>query len=113
VTSETYGCTETAEINLQTIPSYELATTPSTSPIVNDFFRNDNSPIDTSTTNETYEFSLDGKNYQLSPFFTNLAVGNYTAFIRTLRLVLPVILFPSITRDFLHQMETDIMILED
>jgi hypothetical protein len=43
VTSETYGCTETAEINLQTIPSYELATTPSTSPIVNDFSGNDNS----------------------------------------------------------------------
>jgi gliding motility-associated-like protein len=83
VTSATYGCNETAEINLQTIDSYELITTPSTKPIVNDFSGNNNSvqlipPAD----NDTYEFSLDGKKYQLSPFFTNLAVGNYTAFIR-------------------------------
>jgi hypothetical protein len=61
-----------------------------------------------------HEFSLDGKNYQLSPFFTNLAVGNYTAFIRTLRLVLQ--LYPISILDyprFFTQMETDIMILED
>jgi hypothetical protein len=82
-TSETYGCTEAAEINLQTIPGYELATTPSTSPIINDFSGNDNSvQLIPPTTNDTYEFSLDGKNFQLSPFFTNLAAGNYTAFIR-------------------------------
>lgn len=83
VTSATYGCTEIAEINLQTIASFESITTPSTKPIVNDFSGNNNSvllipPAD----NDTYEFSLDGKKYQPSPFFTNLAVGNYTAFIR-------------------------------
>jgi hypothetical protein len=61
-----------------------------------------------------HEFSLDGKNYQLSPFFTNLAVGNYTSLELWHLCTLTYILFPfSITRDFLHQMETDIMILED
>jgi gliding motility-associated-like protein len=83
VTSATYGCTETAEINLQTIASFESITTPSTRPIVNDFSGNNNSvQLIPPTDNVTYEFSLDGKKYQLSPFFTNLAVGNYTAFIR-------------------------------
>jgi hypothetical protein len=97
--------------NLQTIPSYELATTPSTSPIVNDF-HNDNSVQLIPQQLMKLEFSLDGKNYQLSPFFTNLAVGNYTAFIRTLRLVhltYPILDYPR----FYTQMETDIMILED
>jgi gliding motility-associated-like protein len=83
VTSKTYGCTETATINLQTISSYESTTIPVTPPIVNDFSGNLNSVqlISPSITG-TYEFSLDGKNYQSSPLFTGLAVGNYTAYIR-------------------------------
>lgn len=83
VTTNTFGCTETAKITLQTIPNYELTNIPTTSPIVNDFSGNGNSvQLIPPTTTDTYEFSLDGKNYQLSPLFTNLAVGNYTAFIR-------------------------------
>jgi gliding motility-associated-like protein len=82
-TSKTYGCTETATITLQTITSYESTTIPITTPIVNDFSGNVNSvQLISPTTTGTYEFSLDGKNYQLSPLFTGLAVGNYTAYIR-------------------------------
>ncbi|UQD57431.1 T9SS type B sorting domain-containing protein [Flavobacterium sp. K5-23] len=83
VTSKTYGCTETATINLQTITSIKSSTILLTIPIVNNFSGNANSVqlIPPSITG-TYDYSLDGKNYQSSPFFTGLAVGNYTAYIR-------------------------------
>jgi hypothetical protein len=35
------------------------------------------------TTPPTYEYSLDGVNYQASPTFNNLPAGTYTAYIRT------------------------------
>jgi len=83
VTSKTYGCTETTEITLQTITSYKLVTIPTTAPIVNDFSGNANSvELIPPTSTATYKFSLDGTNYQFSPLFTGLAVGNYTAYVR-------------------------------
>ena len=77
-----YGCSAVAEVTLKTIPS-----TPSslntTQPIINDFSGGKNSvTLGPPTTPGTYEFSLDGSNYQASPLFTNLTVGNYTAYIR-------------------------------
>ena len=82
VTSKTYGCTETAEITLKTIMSSPSSAISTTSPIVNDFSGNANSVQLIPPSTGTYEFSLDGTNYQTSPLFTNLAVGNYTAYVR-------------------------------
>ncbi|MBF2708915.1 T9SS type B sorting domain-containing protein [Flavobacterium soyangense] len=84
LTSKTYGCIETAKITLKTMVSTPSAL-PLTPPVVNDFSGDGNSvqliPPDTGG---SYEFSLDGTNYQVSPLFTNLAIGNYTAYIRDL-----------------------------
>ena len=77
-----YSCTAIAEITLKTIPStLILASTPQ--PLVNEFSGGGNSvslvPPDTIG---TYEFSLDGTNYQASPLFINLLAGDYTGYIR-------------------------------
>ncbi|SHF74978.1 gliding motility-associated C-terminal domain-containing protein [Flavobacterium segetis] len=50
--------------------------------IINDFSGVDNSvKIETEGTG-IYEYSVDGITYQSSPLFKNLALGNYTAFVR-------------------------------
>ncbi len=82
LTSSTHGCTETAKITLKTIKSRQSSTASITPPIVKDFSGNTNSIQFIPPSSGTYEFSLDGINYQVSPLFSNLAVGNYTAYIR-------------------------------
>lgn len=83
VTSKTYGCNETATITLKTIASTPSSTITPTSPIINDFSGNENSvTLIPPSSGGPYEFSLDGTNYQTSPLFSNLAAGNYTAYIR-------------------------------
>jgi gliding motility-associated-like protein len=78
-----YNCSsEGAEIKLQIIP-ISLATTSATQPTIHDFAGNSNSvQLIPPSTGGSYEYSLDGTNYQTSPLFSNLAVGNYTAYIR-------------------------------
>lgn len=83
VTSATYGCTETATITLKTIASIPSKIASTTTPIVNDFSGNGNSiELIPPNTLGAYEYSLDGTYYQDTPLFTNLAAGDYTAFIR-------------------------------
>lgn len=83
VTNKTYGCTETAKIMLKTIPSTPSYTLTAAAPIVNDFSGNGNSvTLIPPSTGGPYEYSFDGTNYQTTPLFSNLAVGNYTAYIR-------------------------------
>lgn len=47
-----------------------------------DMTGNDNSLLIHYTGNGNYEFSIDGVNYQDSPFFSGLAAGNYTVYMR-------------------------------
>lgn len=78
-----YGCTETTTLTLKTIPSKINPLIVVPSPIINDFAENKNSiELIPPTTGGLYDFSLDGINYQASPLFTNLSIGNYNAYIR-------------------------------
>ncbi len=83
LTSNT-GCTETAIITLKTIASAPSSTIAPASPIIHDFSGNGNSITLIPPSAGNFEFSLDGANYQVSPIFSNLAMGNYTAYIRDL-----------------------------
>jgi len=47
-----------------------------------DFNRDNNTVTITAEGNGVYEYSIDGLNYQESPVFTNLEVGEYTVYIR-------------------------------
>lgn len=76
------NCFETATITLKTIAS-SLSSTILPNPIINQFAGNDNSiELITPSNSSTYEFSLDGINYQKNPLFTGLSTGDYTAYIR-------------------------------
>lgn len=78
-----YGCTETTTLTLKTIPSSINPLIIASQPIINDFTENKNSvELIPPTIGGPYEFSLNGINYQVSPLFTNLSIGNYTAYIR-------------------------------
>jgi gliding motility-associated-like protein len=51
--------------------------------VINDFSENNNSITITYTDNGgNYIFSIDGVNYQESPFFTNLSAGEYTIYVK-------------------------------
>lgn len=77
-----YGCTNTSTVTLTTLPSV-LISGIGFPPTVNDFLGNDNSvELIPPTTGGSYEYSLDGINYQTSNIFTGLSIGNYTAYIR-------------------------------
>lgn len=76
------SCSETAQITLKTLPS-SPALGNLTTPIVNEFMGGKNSiELITPSTNTTFEFSIDGINYQTSPLFSNISKGNYIAYIR-------------------------------
>ncbi len=78
-----YGCSaEAAAITLQTTGS-TLSSTPMTPPVIHDFSGQENFiTLIPPATGGPFEFSLDGINYQKSPLFTNLIIGEYTAYIR-------------------------------
>ncbi len=77
-----YGCTNTSTVTLTTLPSV-LISGISSPPTVNDFLGNDNSvELTPPTASGSYEYSLNGTNYQTSNVFTGLSTGNYTAYIR-------------------------------
>lgn len=77
-----YNCTAKSTVTLTTLPSnYSLGT--GTPPKVNDFSGNDNSvELTPPTTGGSYEYSLDGINFQVSNVFEGLSTGTYTAYIR-------------------------------
>jgi gliding motility-associated-like protein len=77
-----FSCTETAQITLKTLTSNSvLGNLPS--PVINEFAGGKNSiELITPSTNTTFEFSIDGINYQSSPLFLNISRGNYIAYIR-------------------------------
>ena len=77
-----FSCTETAQITLKTLTSNPvLGNLPS--PVINEFAGGKNSiELITPSTNTTFEFSIDGINYQSSPLFLNISRGNYIAYIR-------------------------------
>lgn len=77
-----YGCTAASTITLTT-QSSNLISGISTPPTINDFLGNDNSvELIPPTTGGSYEYSLNGINFQTSNLFTGLSIGNYTAYIR-------------------------------
>ena len=78
-----YGtCSAIAEITLQTLPSTVISGI-CPDPIINAFSGNKNSvELIPPPTGDPYEYSLDGTKYQTLPLFTNLAAGEYTAYIR-------------------------------
>jgi hypothetical protein len=77
-----FSCTETAQITLKTLTSNPvLGNLPS--PVINEFAGGKNSiELITPSTNTTFEFSIDGINYQSRPLFLNISRGNYIAYIR-------------------------------
>ena len=78
-----YGCTAIAEITLKTNPSVLDNLTINPKPIINEFSADMNSvTLVPATTTGTYEYSLDGTNYQDSPLFTNLEANSYIGYIR-------------------------------
>ena len=83
VTNSNSPCPTFFKITLHVTTSYLSSTIATTPPIINDFSGNGNSvTLIPPTLGGPFDFSLDGKIYQTSPLFTNLAVGNYTAYIR-------------------------------
>jgi gliding motility-associated-like protein len=77
-----YGCTAVSTITLTT-QSSNLISGIGKSPMVNDFLGNDNSvELIPPSVGGPYEYSLDGINFQASNVFTDLSIGNYTAYIR-------------------------------
>ncbi len=77
-----FSCTETAQITLKTLTSNPVLGNLS-SPVINEFAGGKNSiELITPSTNTTFEFSIDGINYQSSPIFLNISRGNYIAYIR-------------------------------
>lgn len=84
VTNSTSYCPSYSKITLHVTASYPFSSTIlAASPIINDFSGNGNSvTLVPPSGNGTYEYSLDGKNYQTPSLFTNLAIGEYTAYIR-------------------------------
>ncbi len=76
------SCSETARITLKTLPSSAtLGNLPT--PIIKEFSGGKNSiELITPSTNSSFEFSIDGINYQTSPLFSNISRGNYNAYIR-------------------------------
>ena len=77
-----YNCTSKSTVTLTTLTSnYSLGT--GTPPKVNDFSGNDNSvELTPPTKGGSYEYSLDGINFQVSNVFEGLSTGTYTAYIR-------------------------------
>lgn len=76
------SCTETAQITLKTLPSSPTLGNQPT-PIIKEFSGGKNSiELITPSTNGSFEFSIDGINYQTSPLFLNISQGNYNAYIR-------------------------------
>lgn len=77
-----FSCTETAQITLKTLTSNPvLGNLPS--PVINEFAGGKNSiELISPSTNTTFEFSIDGINYQSSPLFLDISRGNYIAYIR-------------------------------
>ena len=82
LTTSIYGCKNNAELTLQTLPSTVISRI-CPDPIIKAFSGNKNSvELIPPPTGDPYEYSLDGTNYQTLPLFTNLAAGEYTAYIR-------------------------------
>jgi gliding motility-associated-like protein len=76
------NCSETASITLKTIASTQNLNSLST-PIIKEFAGGKNSiELITPSTNASYEFSIDGINYQNSALFSGIKKGNYIAYIR-------------------------------
>ena len=83
LTTSIYGCKNNAELTLQTLPSSLISGVSQPDPIIKAFSGNKNSvELIPPPTGDPYEYSLDGTNYQTLPLFTNLAAGEYTAYIR-------------------------------
>jgi gliding motility-associated-like protein len=83
LTTSIYGCTNNAELSLQSLPSSLISGVSHPDPIINAFSGNKNSvELIPPTTLEPYEYSLDGTNYQSLALFPNLSAGEYTAYIR-------------------------------
>ena len=59
--------------------------------IVNDFAGNNNSITVNASGPGSYEYSIDGANYQPEPFFNDLATGEYTVYIKDANGCLPVL----------------------
>jgi gliding motility-associated-like protein len=76
------SCSEKAQITLRTLsssPSFGNIPTP----IIKEFAGGKNSiELITPSTNASYEFSIDGVNYQNSVLFSGIKKGNYIAYIR-------------------------------
>jgi gliding motility-associated-like protein len=76
------SCSETAQITLRTLssaPSFGSIPTP----IIKEFAGGKNSiELITPSTNASYEFSIDGINYQNNALFSGIKKGNYIAYIR-------------------------------
>lgn len=76
--STTSGCTSTRTINLIESNSATIDDV-----LINDFSANNTIQIYTSGIGN-YSYSLNGINYQISPYFTNVPVGTYTLFVKDL-----------------------------
>jgi gliding motility-associated-like protein len=77
-----FSCSEIAQITLRTLPSSQNLTSIPT-PNIAEFTGGKNSiELITPSTTASYEFSIDGINYQNSSFFVGIPKGNYIAYIR-------------------------------
>jgi gliding motility-associated-like protein len=77
-----FNCSEIATITLKTVPSTQNTASVPT-PIIKEFSGGKNTiELITSGNSESYEYSIDGINYQDNPLFTKLSKGNYVAYIR-------------------------------
>lgn len=100
LTTSIYGCTNNAELSLQTLPSSLISGVSHPDPIINAFSGNKNSvELIPPTTLEPYEYSLDGTNYQSLALFPNLSAGEYTAYIRN-SITCEYLTYPFIILDF-------------
>lgn len=80
-TPNTYSVTVTNSNNCKAVKTFnvEASSSPTITAVnVNDFSGSANSAEIIVTGSGSYEFSLDGVNFQDSPIFTNLAIGQYT-----------------------------------
>lgn len=81
-TNSKYNCSESAQITLKTIPSSSnLNIVPNS--VIKEFTGGKNTiELITPGTNDSFEFSIDGINYQEKSIFTEVPKGNYFAYIR-------------------------------
>jgi hypothetical protein len=79
-----WGCQDSATVDIGTVNLCDGVTVGVTAKIVNATSgKTDGSLTVTASGGTTYQYSIDGKNYQSSGTFSNLAAGNYTITVKT------------------------------